>query len=282
MARTSIVRQVSAEGVGLGWKGWYPDHRDKMFSDRRKMRAISGLPRKVDYFEHQSPVRNQEDEGSCVGHGVAGGVDWLRRTDLRKDPAHRAGKTIYGPRWAYYWARQLEGGGAENVDGGAYVRLGVKGAVNMGAATEGSWKYKAGQFKLPPTPAAKRSAKSWALGEYDLCPDLDSTINALAAKHPVVGGFMCHTGMWTSTVDRTGFMPLPKLQDKEDGGHCVLLCGYDMDYPVPGDLPGVFLFKNSWSEKWGNGFGHPGYGLLLFGFVRRKLWDDGWAMIREK
>lgn len=276
------VVQRTEEGVGIGWKGFYADHRDLHFADRRRMRQLAVLPDHVDWYEHQSPVRNQKDEGSCVGHGVSAGVDWLRRTEHRTDASHAAADTVYSPRWTYRWARQLEGGSAETVDGGAYVRLGVKAMAKVGICQESSWRYISGQFADEPPFFAKSQAHRWRLGEYNACDDITAILNALADGHPVVGGFECHTGMWTREVDRTGMLPMPGPRDREDGGHCVLFCGYDRNIRVQGSaVPGVLLFKNSWSETWGSAFGHRGYGLLPMEFMHRRLADDMWAMIAE-
>jgi hypothetical protein len=272
MPKTLTYR--SKEGVGLGWKPDIPDHRDYIFADKMKMKRTASLPQIVDLFDQQSPVRNQGNEGSCVGHGVSSGVDFLRRSETRTDPSHRARSTIYSPRWVYRKAREIEGQGSELVDDGAYIRDGVKAVATVGICTEGAWQYKAGEYAKAPPAKAKTSAKAWTLGQYMRCDTLDAVLNALAAGHPVVFGFMCHTGMWTSEVDRTGVFPMPSSSDQEDGGHCVLGTGYDRSRRL-------IAIKNSWSAKWGSFMDHPGYGALPFDFFERGLADDAWAMVAE-
>lgn len=275
-ARVQKISYRSREGVGLGWKPDLPDHRDLYITDRPHMLAApSQLQPHVDLFEFQSPVRNQKSEGSCTGHGTSSGVDFLTRTD--KDPTVN---DIYSPRWAYYWARYLEGAAYTAQDGGAYIRNAVKGAAQKGALPEAVWPYHAGEFSKKPARGLATKAATWRL-EYLRCPDLNSILGALSStdptdpSHVVVGGFACHTGMWTPAIDASGDMPMPGPNDKQDGGHCVLFCGYDLARKV-------LLFKNSWSEAWGNAFGHKGYGTLPFDFVTQQLADDFWAMVKQK
>jgi hypothetical protein len=169
---------------------------------------------------------------------------------------------------------------AVKVDDGAYIRLGVRAISHRGIAPDSNWKYKDGEFKKSPTKSVQKAAERWMLGSYMRCTDVDSVINAIAGRHPVVGGYMCHTGMWTRAVDDSGFMPMPGSSDQEDGGHCTEWIGYDLDMPVPGASPGVILFKNSWG-KWGNAFNHVGYGLMPIEFIRKEFADDMWALVKE-
>jgi hypothetical protein len=58
------------KNLGKGWSRDTPDYRDKIF------RADNNIviPPYID-LQHQSPVRDQGQEGSCVGHELPQG--WI-------------------------------------------------------------------------------------------------------------------------------------------------------------------------------------------------------------
>jgi len=63
--------------------------KDK-FDDRdylmRAYLPVAKLPKKVDYTQKMSPVRNQGDEGVCVGFAVASGMKEYQ--EIPKIPHH--------------------------------------------------------------------------------------------------------------------------------------------------------------------------------------------------
>lgn len=244
------------KNVGKGWRPDTPDYRDKIF----KLTAGIEVPKYMNNTG-QSPVRDQGQEGSCVGHGVASCADNLDRTDETPKEI-----VTYSPRDIYYKARLLRGD--ENVDSGAEIRLAIKAIVDQGVCPDQCWPYRQGEFNKKPTALAKRTGKSFRVGSYERCDTLNAILVAIAGKHPVVGGFSCYSNMFSPEVDRTGVIPLPG--GNEEGGHAVHFVGYNLPDKV-------LIFKNSWSERWGD----KGYGKLPFYFVEQALADDFWTLIKE-
>ena len=243
---------------GMGWVPDVPDFRDLRFSAR-----ASVVPGSRSLRERMSPVRDQGDLGSCVGHAVCAAVEYLRRTD---DDLY---DTVYSPLFVYYGARRAWGWQEE--DTGAYIRDGVKVVQREGVPPEGRWPYRVDRFTHEPMPTAREEATRWQLGSYRRAETLTDVLTALSDGAPVVGGFACYSSMFTEEVDRTGDVPMPGRGDVLLGGHAVCFCGYD------GSRQRV-LFKNSWGEEWGDG----GYGTLPYAYVgSRSLSDDFWVLSQE-
>lgn len=241
----------------LGWIHDIPDIRDFPFQASR----ANPLPLIADLRPWMSPVRDQGMLGSCVGFGVAAGIEYLRRRD------EDLFSTTYSPLFLYYQARLLEGW--ESADTGAYIRDGVKVASKLGAPPENHWPYRIERFTHLPTPSTTKSATRWQLGGYHRCYTLRDVMTAIAEGYPVVGGFSCYSNMFTPMVDRTGDIPMPS--GFLEGGHCVLFSGYNQTRQK-------IEFKNSWGEGWGN----AGYGSLPFAYVSNpNLATDFWAMTIE-
>ena len=170
-----------------------------------------------------SPVRQQGEEGSCTGHGTAAGMNYLCRDNPSQEPHDKC--TVYSPRFAYYNARRYGGANQLRQDNGAFIRNAIKGVVYYGVCPDSDWPYQPGEYKKAPTPAQLRAGQSWMLDKYLKCLTLNGVLSALHKGHPIVAGFMCHTGMWKDEVTKTGVLPVPTDADQPDGGHCTLWCG---------------------------------------------------------
>jgi C1A family cysteine protease len=251
--------------VGLGWRPDLPDYRDKVFLIHSRVKAEdlteNPIPASVSLRASCSPVRDQGQLGSCTGFAHSAAVEYLYRID--DDPKR---STIYSPLWMYWQARFLE----ESVDedAGAFIRDGAKILANIGIPPESVWPYRADRFMDTPTKTANREASRWKVGPYYRCATLNAIKVALAHGFGVVGGFSCYSNMFTSEVDQSGDVPLPG--GGLEGGHAVQFIGYD-------DNRGRLLFKNSWTEDWGDG----GFGSLPYEFVQTGEADDFWAYESE-
>lgn len=260
---------MSVDVKGLGWRPDIPDVRDYQYKGRHKVERPQALPPAISLRAMQSPVRDQGSEGSCVGHAIAAGVDYLRRAEKREEPQWKADDTIYSPRWVYNRARFYEGPEWVQIDAGAYIRFGIKGINKEGVPPESSWRYVPGEFSVEPTFFAESQKRRWKLGSYTRCTSLDQTLNALAAGRPVVFGFTCYANMFGASASETGIIPMPS--GGVLGGHAVLAVGYDMNRRA-------VEFKNSWGPDWGD----QGYGWIPFDFIgNTNLSDDHWALISE-
>jgi C1A family cysteine protease len=247
---------------GFGWSPQPPDYRDYRLS-ASKLSAVGSLPRKWSLREHDSPVRDQGNIGSCTGFAMCGVIEMLRRTD--EDNL----STIYSPLFAYYFGRIEDGAEWASIDSGAYIRDLAKVAARIGVCPESSWKYEPAKFARKPSASAIKAASRWKSGKYYALKTVEEIKVALVAGYGVMGGFSCFSNMFTQEVDRTGKIPMPG--GGFEGGHAVKFSGYDDDQARFTDM------KNSWSGKWGD----HGYGSLPYAFVEQGLATDFWAIERE-
>ena len=82
----------------------------------------------------------------------------------------------------------------------------------------------------------------------------------IANGHPVAVGMQWPNQ--ASFVPGTFVLKVPRKNRVFDG-HCVILIGYEDDPTLPGG--GVFLFRNSWGQNWGDdGYAKMPYALLNF------------------
>ena len=62
----------------------------------------------------------------------------------------------------------------------------------------------------------------------------------------------------SDSVAKTGVVTMPVSGDVNEGGHELLIVGYD-------DSASMFIFRNSWGTAWGD----AGYGYMPYGYVER-------------
>jgi C1A family cysteine protease len=76
-----------------------------------------------------------------------------------------------------------------------------------------------------------------------------------------------------SSMDHTwdnGAIPMPGATEPEDGGHCMLIVGYN-------NANGTFLVRNSW----GIGWGQQGYGTMPYDYILSPQWTTALWTIRS-
>lgn len=246
--------------VGRG-SGWRPEPEDERDFRLRSLVGAPAPPSKASLREHVPPVRDQGMQGSCTGFATASAVGLLARK-----PAETHWETVYSPQFIYNLSRQAIG--ELHVDEGAYIRDAVKATNQIGAARESDFPYyevQDIQHEVPP-PRAFDSARSWRLGSYWRCNNLDDVKRAIAAGYPVVLGFLCYANLWQA--NGTGRIPEPS--GSISGGHAVLAAEYD-------DASRYVSGPNSWSRSWGD----KGWYHLPYSFFERGLCSDMWALVQE-
>jgi C1A family cysteine protease len=243
-----------------GWLPDVPDHRDQLFKGLKPRKAITEKVALKEEF--LPPIGDQGNLGSCTGWAIRACLLYSLRQqgEVFRKPGYGLSALF-----AYYQARLLDN--SVNEDSGAYIRNVVKGAFNVGVATEASWPYKIERFAHKPSATAEKTAR-WhqVKGGYKRCLDVDDILQAISYDTPVAGGFS-----WFSNSDGpNGHMPMPGPRDSLEGGHAICIVGGD---PKTRE----FKFSNSWSDKWGD----DGYGYVPFAFMERGWMDDCWAVLHE-
>jgi len=231
--------------------------KDKLDERDYLMRAylpVVRLPRKVDYTRNMTPVRDQKEEGTCVGFAVAVGMkEYQEFLDYKK-------VVELSPRFIYSESKKIDGmPGIE----GTTVRASMRALKKMGVCQERLWPYSPHQ-KDKAKVGVKANAKKFSIVAYARILNLAELRLSLAGKGPVVLGIEVFNGIMQS---RSGVVPLPKKNETSLGGHAVAACGYD-------DEKRLIKFKNSWSNQWGD----KGYGYLPYPYIERYMMD-AWSSV---
>ena len=219
--------------------GWRKDKRDE---NDYLLRATTrkAIPDIVNLSSILPAVRDQGNQGSCVGHGIGGII---------------TGKAIqlgvfeewFSPRWIYYLGRLL--GGYVDEDNGTEPRLALEGLVKYGCLLESAWQYKSDFDASPPPDAAYAEALKRPLLSYSRVVDgFDGICSALAGDNLVAIGSPW-PDKWNN-IGADGELPRLLCWDEASGGHETFLYGYNRATKI---IDG----QNSWNTWWGdNGHYH--------------------------
>ena len=234
----------------FGCKRDKQDKRDYLMS---AYLPVLKLPKRIDYTSEMTPVRDQGNEGTCVGFSSAVGMkeyqeqeDWKRYVEL-------------SPRFLYSECKRAD----KNKEEGTTIRTAMKVLKKIGVCQEKYWPYIAG-LTGKVRPGARVDAKKNKVLAYARIADLYELKASLVQKGPCVIGVEVFRGMMEAA---TGMVPMPKRGEKMLGGHAICPVGYD-------DNTGMVKFKNSWSAKWGKN----GYGFLKYEYVEKYMMD-GWSTL---
>lgn len=231
--------------------------RDKKDNRDYLMRAylpIIKLPKKIDWTSKMSPVRDQGDEGTCVGFATTVGMkEYQEKIDY--------GKLVeLSPRFLYNECKKIDGiPDAE----GTSIRVAVKVLKKIGVCREKFWQYKPHQ-KDKPKKGADKDAKKFKIKTYARIIDLNELKLTLATKGPCVIGVYVFSGMMET---KDGKIKMPKKNERALGGHAICPVGYD-------DKTGFIKFKNSWGVNWGD----KGYGYLPYEYIEKYMMD-AWSSV---
>jgi C1A family cysteine protease len=237
-----------------------PDPRDLIFAPRVDLLL---LPRHIDLRSSCSPVEDQGQLGSCTGNASVGALEFLEI---------KAGDKPFvdlSRLFPYYQARLIEG--TVRQDAGAEIRDVVKGLAKFGVPSEKLWPYDVKRFATRPSAAAIADAARRKITSYHRIVGLGSMRQCLAEGFPVIFGFTVFESFESDEVARTGVMSMPKINERELGGHAVLGVGYDDDTRL-------LTVRNSWGASWGQ----KGYFRMPYGYIENaSLSDDFWTIRKE-
>lgn len=231
--------------------------KDKLDDRDYLMRAylpVAKLPKKIDYTPKLSPVRDQGDEGICVGFAMATGMkEYQEFLDYEKF-------ILLSPRFVYSEAKKIDGMPQED---GTTIRSGMQALKNKGVCQEEFWPYTPYQ-KAKARKGAVSNAKKFCIMAYARILNLNELRLSLAAKGPCVIGIEVFEGMMKT---KTGLVPMPGKNETALGGHAICAVGYD-------DKKKAVKFKNSWSDQWGQ----KGYGFLPYAYIEGYMMD-AWSSV---
>ena len=248
---------------------------------------LESLPSHTDHREQLPPIRDQGSRGTCVAFAA---------TALREffEGVHSG----FSENYLYWGCKQIDG--IKN-QSGTYIKCSVEwitGDVSpdheddAGICLEKYWPYEKqkGENETNGDPSNEARADAPRHRGKSFVGYLSSDVNgikaALAGIHDGEGGSPLTFGIpvfnsWyrNPVTIQTGRIPMPLPNETWIGGHAMLLTGYVDDGRFPGG--GVFIFRNSWSERWasetielsesgGQTIEVPaGYGILPYAFIEK-------------
>jgi hypothetical protein len=197
--------------------------------------ALSQLPASVDLRRWMTPVEDQGSMGSCTSNAMAGALEYLifRQTGQHADIS----------RLFLYYNQRLFGREVRQ-DAGSQIKHAVRVASRLGAPHEKMWPYHPDLFAVQPPESVYRAAAQHRVVDYNSVPLTEHAMKAaLAAGFPVLFGTSYFDSCFKA-AGKTGVMPSPAAGEESDGGHAMLVVGYD-------DGKHRFLIRNSWGDDWG-------------------------------
>jgi len=236
----------------LGYRREPPDYRDlAMIAPPPKY----DLPKEVDWTEQLTEVRDQGNEGSCVGFATTGLKEFQEWREYGK-------KYDFSERWIYEWAKEEDEFPGIDYEG-TTIRGAMKALQKHGICPEELWPYVPGEKGEPDEQAASR-AFIFKIKKYRslITPEKNVKLikRGLHETGPVVVGIAVHS-TWFD-VEKDGIIKPSSSQDIL-GYHAILAVAYDEKF---------LKFKNSW----GTGWGAQGYGFLEWEFAMFIL-HSAWA-----
>ena len=221
------------------------------------------MPSQVDLRDKCPEVYDQGTLGSCTANAIAAVLQF----DMMKQ-----GEDAFMPSrlFIYYNERATEG--TTQSDHGAFIRDGIKCVANQGNCPEDLWPYNPAQVLNQPTKDCYAEAvKHEALTYMSIARNLADMKGCLAEGYPFIFGFTVYESFESDAVAKgqdAGWVPMPASNEQTMGGHAVVAVGYDDD-------DRVFICRNSWGTKWGEG----GYFFMPYAYLLDdNLSDDFWTI----
>lgn len=216
---------------------------------------LKTFPSNVDLRSKVKTIYDQGNLGSCTANALCSAV----QCTLPDLPGSRL--------FVYYNERKYIR--MTGKDSGAYLSDGIKSLQSYGVCQEKTWPYVLNRFAVSPPIVAYTEAKAHvATKVYSVPGNMNAMKAVLNAGYPFVVGFIVYNSFISSTVARTGMVPMPRKGEKVLGGHAVLCVGYD-------DTRQVWILLNSWGSSWGD----KGYFYMPYSYLTNSgLSSDFWAV----
>ena len=278
--------EIEFEGRKYPLRGWIPSRiqkKDPQASEARRVlaektdtRVPKQILRKVDLRPFFPPVYDQGNLGSCTAQAAAGALEYYQRRWYLQNRGIAYSKT---PSRLFIYKHNRMLMGVRRGDTGSTIKHTMQALHRFGAPEEDfkfgteynveafDREYEAAAYAL----ASRQRVDAWY--NYDGVRRSGKEIlrdvkRHLAVGQPVMFGFIVFKDAITEAA-KTGYVKYPEETDTVLGGHAVLAVGYN-------DRKGALIFRNSWSEAWGD----RGYGYLDYKYVKKSLAVDFWSVIK--
>lgn len=231
---------------------------------------LQALPPSVD-LGGTFAIYDQGNIGSCTANALAAAVQYDRIKNGQEPDF------VPSRLFIYYNERAIEGD--ISVDGGAFLRDGVKSLQQKGVCPETEWPYDAtpaptegGAFPVgsravtAPSQQCYDDAANYTITSYQaVSQTLSQLQGCLASGYPFAFGFSVFSS-WYNVDPTPTIVPMPSQDDTVVGGHAVLCVGYD-------NATNLFKIRNSWGAAEGdNGYFYFPYAYLLDSNLSNDFW----------
>lgn len=259
---------------GTGYIPDIPDIRDLTLSEVKTEVAPEAITvteeKLVDNRKWCSPIFNQSTQGSCTGASAVAMFEYMqRKAKLR----HVDGSVAF----VYYNSRVIAGFNVAS-DTGSYIRSTIQAICEDGVAEEKRFPYDPKKWNVKPSEEVYRKASNFKATKYirldDGTPNLIQRMKSMVATgYPLNFGFAVYDCIKDIT-SKVPVIPFPAKTEKQNGGHAVIIVGYDDDAPSrnardKNETKGAFLCQNSWGTAWG---------LKGFFYIPYKYFETGLAL----
>uniref|UniRef100_A0A6C0KGS6 Peptidase C1A papain C-terminal domain-containing protein n=1 Tax=viral metagenome TaxID=1070528 RepID=A0A6C0KGS6_9ZZZZ len=245
-----IVSRISKENIDqLSIKKPHPQHKHMMSIHSSTTTSFQ----KVDLRSKFPPPFDQGSLGSCTANALCGVIAY--------DMPGFIGSRLF----LYYNERYIEKDVKD--DGGAMLSDGVESLKIYGICPESDWKYDISKFSVKPSKKCYQDAVSHhSVNVKNINNTMKDMKNALSNGYPFVVGITIYESFESDEVAKTGMVPMPSSSETCNGGHAVVCVGYD-------DEKQVWIMRNSWGSKWGDGgYFYLPYAYLLSDDLATDLW----------
>jgi hypothetical protein len=265
-------RRAVKDGLGVhrhlaGWKPDRPDHRDPVMRCSR-FGAVLQPPSASLYPLYASvQIYDQGAEGSCTANAGCSLVLWLEA---------KAGHFDWKPsRQNLYKSERIAEGTPLAEDSGAQIRDVMQALRVYGVCSEGLDPYEdtAASYSAPISDLARADALKHRALLFYACPDLRTIKASILQGFPVEIGFTVYQNMMSAAAAASGLVLYPESGEEVEGGHAVVVIGYDNAKKIGGDV-GAVLCRNSWGAGWGQ----SGDFWLPYRYFENNLASDFWTL----
>jgi C1A family cysteine protease len=219
-----------------------PTERDILLLNRPCFAKTTIQPSVVNYVKLLPPVQYQGIFGTCNVHaGVAALYAYYQSYYTQ-----RTASLLYSRR-ALYTQTKYTYERTDIRDDGIFLVDMMQAMTTFGSVYEVNWVYPTGTDFSPfllkvPNNLWKPAIKKWTA----IIPNLRDIKAALNNYGPLISAITVPQEWYVMSSFDNGMLPIPGVQTKPDGGHSVLICGYDDDKQA-------LLIRNSWGTQWGDG-----------------------------
>jgi len=201
--------------------------------------SLLELPHSIDNRSKIPFIRDQGNEGSCTGFGLAAVVNYLLHNSEGGTLSNVNNSA--SPRMLYEMAKRYDEWKGEDYEGSS-IRGAMKGWYKHGVCREEVWRYEEEENKHNLTGPRMLDAIKHPLGNYFRVRHLHLSHmhSAIREANILYASAAVHSGWSMSRIDPETWI-IPFRHDKK-GGHAFAIVGYNDQ---------GFWIQNSWGTEWG-------------------------------